>query len=66
MVEEQAKVPETRPIHCEATGKLLARIDGHGIYLWCKACHCEHRITFTGASTDSTNWQEMQRHFLAM
>jgi phage FluMu protein Com len=64
MSDEQAKTPEVKPIHCEATGKLLARADASGIYLWCKACHCEHRITFTGTGTDLASWQEAKQHFL--
>lgn len=31
-------------IHCEASGKLLARRDEKGIYLWCKECKTEHFI----------------------
>jgi hypothetical protein len=31
-------------IQCEVTGKLLARRDAKGIYLWCKVCKTEHFI----------------------
>jgi hypothetical protein len=31
-------------IHCETTGKLLARRDEKGIFLWCKICKTEHFI----------------------
>lgn len=31
-------------IHCEKSGKMLARRDTKGIYLWCKLCRVEHFI----------------------
>ena len=31
-------------IHCEVTGKLLARRNAEGIYLWCKMCKTEHFV----------------------
>ncbi len=33
-------------IHCETSGKLLARRDAKGVYLWCKACKTEHFISW--------------------
>jgi hypothetical protein len=33
-------------IHCETTGKLLARRDENGVYLWCKECKVEHFISW--------------------
>jgi hypothetical protein len=34
-------------IHCEISGKLLARRDARGVYLWCKVCKTEHFIPWT-------------------
>lgn len=35
------------PLLCEtAAHKLLARINHEGIWLWCKACHCEHFVAW--------------------
>lgn len=34
----------TETVKCEVTGKLLARRDAKGIYLWCKECKTEHFI----------------------
>jgi hypothetical protein len=31
-------------INCEATGKILAKRDEKGIYLWCKVCKDQHFI----------------------
>ncbi len=36
----------TQPIHCSTSGKLLARRDYRGMWLWCKACRCEHFHTW--------------------
>lgn len=40
------------PINCTFSGKLLARRDEQGLWLWCKACKMEHLIVWENIGTD--------------
>jgi hypothetical protein len=46
------QIPEQKRIqlHCEATRKVLAKADEQGIWLWCRACHREHLISWSNIS----------------
>ena len=40
-------------IRCETTGKLLARRDEKGIYLWCKQCKIEHFVPWIAKDSEA-------------
>ncbi len=44
---------DTTAIQCEATGKLLARRDAKGIYLWCKMCKAEHFVPWIAENSEA-------------
>lgn len=46
-MQSQVEPSRALPIQCEITKKLLARIDIHGVHLWCKICHKEHCIPWS-------------------
>lgn len=39
-------------VKCEVTGKLLARRDTRGVYLWCKECKTEHFIPWISENSE--------------
>lgn len=43
----------TSAIHCETSGKLLARRDARGVYLWCKECKTEHFILWEASDNSA-------------
>lgn len=42
-------------IHCEVSGKRIARRDTQGIYLWCKECKTEHLIRWQTPDNDKVH-----------
>lgn len=45
----------TGGIYCAVTGKLLARRNAEGIYLWCKLCKTEHFVPWIAGENNEKN-----------